>query len=732
LLLYNLTVNAFWFAGVIVQFFAWLIKWIWEEVIIAGAYFIFSILWHYLVKWPWKIILLAFTKIFSSLKLSNLWVGSLSVFASLVVMFLGRYLVEVFELPSILSSIFGILAVIPIGVGLSSIIQKLQHKDANEAKAGLTKFITHLSFITAALIIICLAVCALIYLGTFTSISPILSSLFAGGNLFGSFFIICCSIVIVFSLAALPSFSNEYKGETKDVLVAFFRYLIKNNWGKYIVSAPAMLIPAAIACAIPYIVTQGVSYTANMVSDAVFEYRLTQLQKIQDSIPAANYSDWLDTDKVSDDSLKGLLKKDYERSESAVGYNSITFTKEYLSNLYTAHSSEIGAAPIGAMIGLFSQFNKIENEQVKTSPMLIDKSNIDTSSLNQFGAEIIPGIKTQQKETTNEINNYKEELKAVCNDNYVRPTTNNNANQAQEGVATQQEQQQNNRELDACASQRKYWNDQISDANKKSTKLDNTLKRAETISAHLKDIYQLENSYNSNSGASAKVAYLLVSLWLCLLVGMAFGAIIPMFAQVNHSLFTSENDGQLFILSEISKSNSLNPNQPLLGIILFGGLLYFANISNIPEISNLKKILPNLEILNDQPEIIATDTIATADTTALEEADPMIADTTAAVPVYTTEEVSSQAEYTGNNFSYNTNLHKDNGAPNETYEVKVSYTVDENGYVTDVIALSENGYGMEEEIVAAIERTSRNWKPATKDGVSVRVRIENVFAFGQK
>jgi len=119
-----------------------------------------------------------------------------------------------------------------------------------------------------------------------------------------------------------------------------------------------------------------------------------------------------------------------------------------------------------------------------------------------------------------------------------------------------------------------------------------------------------------------------------------------------------------------------------------------------------------------------------ADTTiyAVDSAAPAQGDTYSAA-VYTSDDVDKQAEYTGDSFTYNGNLHTENGAPNDNYEVRVSYVVDENGFVIDVYALTNNGYGLEEEIVAAIQRTSGAWNAAKKNGATVKCRIENTFSF---
>ena len=743
-LFYNLTYTSFWFVGILIHFFAWLFKWIWEEVIVAGGYFIFSIIWHYAIKWPWKVLLFSFTRIGSSLKLNLLWVGSLAIFSSLAVMFLGRYLVQTFELWPFLTYLFGILAIIPIGVGLSIVIQRINGKSSDEIKQGSRKFFDHLAFIVLAIFFIGLAEAFLIYIGTFTSLSPIFSTLFAGGNLLGALLILINSVVIIFSLAALPSFSSQYQGSNKDVVVDFFKYLIRNNWAKYIISAPAMLIPLLIACAIPYIITQGVSYMAGKVSNEVFELRLSQLTKTRDSIPVYNYADWLDVSMVSDDSLKGLQDKDRERINANMSYASTVSTKNYLDEFYSAHSSEYGAAPVGAMIFLFHEFFKLENSAISTTPMPKETFVADTSELNAINSQTIPQIQQNQKGINSRISDLQQDLNAVCNTDVSPSTENTSTSQSQQNQV--QEQEPTFKDEDDCERKRNFYRNQISNFNKDKANEDKRLARAQQVAKYLKEIYEAEKSNDSNGGASSKVAFLLISLWLCLLVGMAFGAAIPMFAQVNHHLYTSENSGDLYVMDTIRKANSLNPNQPLLGIILFSTLLYFSSSSEIPGISKIKDLLPplpNLETLfkdssssSSSEDTSTNDKENATDSDVTEPAPAAVApdevpfpQPIAEMPIFSTEEVDTQAEYTGSSFSYDKSLHITNGAPDSYYEVTVSYVVDENGYVTDVTPNSGHGYGLEEEIVYAIRRTSGGWKPATKNGEAVRCRIENTFSF---
>ena len=57
----------------------------------------------------------------------------------------------------------------------------------------------------------------------------------------------------------------------------------------------------------------------------------------------------------------------------------------------------------------------------------------------------------------------------------------------------------------------------------------------------------------------------------------------------------------------------------------------------------------------------------------------------------------------------------DNGAPEGTYTVYVQFVVDKEGNISDVKALTNHGYGMEEEAVRVIKK-GPNWTPAIQNG----------------
>ncbi|HRF24975.1 MAG TPA: energy transducer TonB, partial [Chitinophagaceae bacterium] len=61
----------------------------------------------------------------------------------------------------------------------------------------------------------------------------------------------------------------------------------------------------------------------------------------------------------------------------------------------------------------------------------------------------------------------------------------------------------------------------------------------------------------------------------------------------------------------------------------------------------------------------------------------------------------------------------DNGAPAGKYTVYVQFIVDREGNISEVKALTNNGYGMEDEAVRVIKRGPK-WTPAVQNGRQVK------------
>ncbi len=76
----------------------------------------------------------------------------------------------------------------------------------------------------------------------------------------------------------------------------------------------------------------------------------------------------------------------------------------------------------------------------------------------------------------------------------------------------------------------------------------------------------------------------------------------------------------------------------------------------------------------------------------------------------------------------NANLPKDNGAPAGRYTVMLSFLVEKDGAISDIIAENNPGYGSVEEAIRAIKKGPK-WQPAEYDGHYVSDRVRQAVTF---
>ena len=76
----------------------------------------------------------------------------------------------------------------------------------------------------------------------------------------------------------------------------------------------------------------------------------------------------------------------------------------------------------------------------------------------------------------------------------------------------------------------------------------------------------------------------------------------------------------------------------------------------------------------------------------------------------------------------NQNLPQENGAPEGKYTVIVSFLVDKNGNISDVVTEKDPGYGTADEAVRVIKKGPA-WKPAIQNGHNVQYRQKQAITF---
>lgn len=76
----------------------------------------------------------------------------------------------------------------------------------------------------------------------------------------------------------------------------------------------------------------------------------------------------------------------------------------------------------------------------------------------------------------------------------------------------------------------------------------------------------------------------------------------------------------------------------------------------------------------------------------------------------------------------NAQVATDNGAPEGTYTTVIQFVVDKEGNISDVKAMTNHGYGMEEEAVRTIKK-GPNWTPAVQNGRQVKAYRKQPITF---
>ena len=118
----------------------------------------------------------------------------------------------------------------------------------------------------------------------------------------------------------------------------------------------------------------------------------------------------------------------------------------------------------------------------------------------------------------------------------------------------------------------------------------------------------------------------------------------------------------------------------------------------------------------------------------------LFAGTTAKAQTDTTDNIFSkvevEADFKGGNDAWikflkknlNGDIPVDNGAPTGRYTVLVKFVVSKDGSVSNIKALTKNGYGTEEEVVRIIEKSGQ-WTPAIQNGKPVNAYRRQPITF---
>ena len=575
---YNLGVTGVWLLLIVLGWFVKLFKWIWTEIVIAAGWRLIRICFHYFILWPWRIFKAAFEALRPAANRSNYIVAIIGLFLSFLLVFLGKFLNEECHLPYYLRHICTLISILPLGISISTIIYSI-----NTPVAGrpLRTYLKHCSLLILLFLGLFLIEGVLIYLGSYTPYKYLLSSIAVAGSLIGSGLIIFNAALLIFILSALPSFSLHYNGNDR-FFKAFGSHLF-HKWTQYLLVIPAFVIPAVLICIIPYFITRGISFVSERTTDKVYQYRIEKLnEKISSQGKIADYKNWMDVEKVSDSLFTQLKQNDYANREDRLELAALENNRGYLSQFYSKYSSPIGAAPVGILGKAYQFYGREHERMVNTQAYQIAQTDSTTYVENREAIkensakqeQDILSLESQIKTSEEKIAALNEQLASVCVP--ASPPAETPKAEKESPVIPE------NVPVDNCDVIRENLRAQInseSQAKADFEKAESTKKlgiaRNKAIMEHVYQLKEREITLKSNELISAKCGYLFITIWLSFLLAVAFGLGLSLFAHLNHAVFNMNDvERKWMVISEIEKANSVNPNQPLLGLTLLPLLLF--------------------------------------------------------------------------------------------------------------------------------------------------------------
>lgn len=621
ILFFEAVVSVLWFLGeilhlgtAVIKLLIIIVKWIYSEVVIAGFYFLWKLIWHYLICIPWGWFREAFRLLGDASKWSSYKTATIGIFASLIIAFFGRYINsfmgdEHLTIQGFIQQATTLLSIIPIGMAASMIAFNRKNGNATWKVQGM-----NYAKIAAAILVPMIALVGIEYLlinvGSRTSFQFSLSTLLAGGSLFASFLILINSILIIFVISALPSFANAYSGDLKGVYRAFLSHLYY-GWVSYLLAIPAIIIPAFILSIIPGLVTQGMTYFTQKATDYVYEQRIASItEEAKESM--VPYADWCNVDSISNDSLNKLMEADMRMLSVRVALNGVGRGQAYLDSSYSAFANRNGAVTVGLLAYMYNSYSDIVSENLKAKPMNTEADSDSSFALlaKEYKGEVAE-MDSSVVRNNKSIASWQAEKAAVCTgmtpiiEEPVAPII-------EEPVVFEEPAPIVEIPADQCDAERQRIDGIMADIQAENDKITQMKARKESVITHLNKMQEDANGMVGNENLAKHLGYFFMSIWMCALAAIAMGFVLSIYSHLNSVVYDSVDHSDWLITTQIRDAHAANKNQPLLGLLLtfVTSLMLFGYVSKMdltaPKAIWEKAKSTSIEMFNQLPGMTAS------------------------------------------------------------------------------------------------------------------------------
>jgi hypothetical protein len=549
--IYNIVATAAWFVGELIQIALHAAKWIFNNVIITGPWFIARMAWHYLVIWPWKLLRLAFGEILPSITRQQFMTAFVGISLSLLLFFIGSIDSEG---PEWLKYTMSVLSIFPLGWAVGKI--GIQANGGNYSKAERNTYGKHLGFLILLFAALTIAEAFLINIGTRTSMSSTLSQLFMFGTFWGSALLLFNAVLLLFAISALPFVSANFNGSNKELLFALWAH-IRSKGLRYALAIPMMAIPLFLLSIVPTLLSEGINHITNSIGNAAYAERIESMEI--DEPREINIYDL----SMSEDSIKIFFDELKDYYSATVNKRAIEIDRDAISSILEANSDETAAIPYYGLFGLMDTLGRAQ-----TGILSASKTEIVTNDLVEASDNFLSSTKSRAEAAASSVEVANSALASanahmtkVCNpsDGEISQQIEDLANPIEEDSPNEVAQSMDPDDCD-------FAKEAVTSAEKDVASAAEIKQRTDFIVTQVEKLNNHVNSLSNSSTWSSKIAWVLTSLFLALLFALQYGFSFVLFARVNARIYGDDDDDSVLIVDSVRAMSSENKNQPLLGI----------------------------------------------------------------------------------------------------------------------------------------------------------------------
>ncbi|MBK7571705.1 MAG: hypothetical protein IPI10_08800 [Bacteroidetes bacterium] len=344
-----------------------------------------------------------------------------------------------------------------------------------------------------------------------------------------------------------------------------------HKWPQYILGAFASLLPAVILSIISALLITGSVYVTNNIANGIFSGRIAEKNfQIKETTPNGQLAEWVDPDKISNDSAMAIIKVFGKQKELELEKEALEINKRFVTSELKKYSNPLGAASIFGVAGAGFAFYSGEQMAVNAKPALTkDEANRSEANLNATQKQDAEALKMLNASLKKEFDNGKayvskleKELENVCT---IKQTYSSGETTQGDGGTSFSATTTS----DQCEERRKEIRTRIAEQEEKNQYTQEKLTRLTKINFEIDLIHDRLKDTISTSSTMFAIGYLLLGIWICLIVAICCGFWIGVFGNLNYSIYHEDKDTEKWHITEVFKeANSRNKNQPLFGILV--------------------------------------------------------------------------------------------------------------------------------------------------------------------